>query len=432
MDRKKILIIATVIILVLGGGIGAYYYFLKKPVTLPPSGNPFPGGGNLVTKPPLPPDNNPDDGVFPPSNASTSRLYELHKTPVAGVGFAEQVNGKKKTFFARSLERGLGHIFETNLETLVESRISGETYPGITEAFFGNNGKSVIIRSLSEQEGIAIKTRSLGLTAPTISFAPANSDTGEANIPPPTETNLPDYIPHLGVAEDGADKIFYMENSFSSARGSTSNFKGTAISTIFNSSFTEWLPQLPNQKLATLTTKPSSNVPGHLYFIDTQSSALTKILGDVKGLTTTTSRDGKFVLYTEVKAGVPNLIAYDVAKKESRPLSLNTLAEKCGWSTKDPVIAYCAIPENPPRGQYPDQWYQGVISFSDSMWKINAKTGFAEKIFTPEKYRGGIMDIINPIVSSDEAYLVFINKKTSTPWLFMLNEKPQIIVPSTQ
>lgn len=428
MDRKKIFIIAGIIMLILAG-IGAYFYFSKKPLPSNPIGALFPGEGRIVPKPPRAGDSSPDEGVFPPSNQTFPRLYQLHKTPVAGVGFAEQVSGKKKTFFARSIERGVGHIFETNLETLRETRISNETYPGIAEAFFGDNGRSLVIRTLDEQEGVAIKTRALQLNIPSVSFSPTSEE--QTPSTPPQESYFPDYIPHVSVAEDGSNKIFYLENSLGTARGSISNLKNSGISTIFNSAFTEWLPQLPNQRLATITTKPSHNIPGHLYFVDTQNSSLSKILSNINGLTTSTNRDGKFVLYTEVVNKTPNLMVYDVVKKESLSLSLKTLSEKCAWSTKNTGIAYCAAPEQLPSARYPDQWYQGTVSFSDTMWKIDAKTGFIEKVFTPEKYSVPAMDIINPVVSGDEAYLVFIDKKTNTPWLFFLREELKVFVPST-
>jgi hypothetical protein len=434
MDRKKIVIAVAVLFILLLGGAGAYFYFNKPAQPTPANGVPFPGNGNLIPpKPPTGNTENPDDGIFPPSAETSSRLYELHKTPVAGIGFADQTVGKKKIFFVRLIERSLGHLFETNLETLSEARISSETYIGIAEAFFGNNGRNVIIRSLDEQDGIAIKTRSLTLSEPIIAFTPkteGSGNQGAVSVVTPEETLLPDYIPHLAVAEDAANKIFYLENGLTSARGTAANFKGSGVSVIFNSAFTEWLPQLPNQKLATITTKPSGNVPGHLFFINTENSVLTKILGNIKGLTTTTNRDGKFVLYAETKAETPSLFSYDVLKKESRPLSLNTFAEKCGWSSKDPFIAYCAVPKTIPRGTYPDQWYQGTASFADDVWKINVKTGAGEKILIPENYGVSAMDIISPMVSSDETYLIFINKKSSTPWLFLLVEQPKIVVPA--
>ena len=56
--------------------------------------------------------------------------------------------------------------------------------------------------------------------------------------------------------------------------------------------------------------------------------------------------------------------------------TLETLPEKCVWSKADASIFYCAVPENIPADNiYPDVWYQGLMSFSDAIWKVNIKTG---------------------------------------------------------
>lgn len=429
MERKKIFMLVGILAITLVVSMGAYLYLNRSQGDPSSRGVPFPGSGNPIQNGTQnPPAGNIDDEMPPLQNDASIRLYELHKTPISGIGFAEQPVGNKKVIFARIIERGLGHIFETNLETLIEKRISAETYPGIAEAFFVGNGRTVVIRSLTETEGTAIKTRSLVLPEPIISFAVGEEKNEDIPITP-KETILPDYIPHLVAAEDGSNRIFYLENDLSSARGTVATATGGGPSVILSGAFTEWLPQLPNRKLATITTKASSRIPGHLFFVNTETSALTKILGNIRGLTTSTSRDGRFVLYTETVRGVPTLFTYNVAKKESRATPLKTIAEKCTWRGIGTSIAYCAVPKEIPGGIYPDQWYQGIISFSDDMWKINAETGATERLFAPEQYNGPAMDIVNPLISSDGTYMVFINKKTATPWMFSFIEKAKVVTP---
>ena len=81
---------------------------------------------------------------------------------------------------------------------------------------------------------------------------------------------------------------------------------------------------------------------------------------------------------------------------------------------------YCAVPQTLPQAEYPDQWYQGLFSFSDNIWKIDTKTGVVEKILTPSDLRASSLDMINLTLSSDDSYLLFMNKITGTPWVFRI------------
>lgn len=439
MNRKQLIIIIVAPVIAILLGFGVYYYFRATPVE--EGVGLFPGEGQLVG---LDAGEGADEEVnipfFVPGTGMTPpRLYELHKVPVAGVGFMETglpsaviqpnktkmakkpvVPAEPHTVNARYIERGLGHIYETPLATLVETRIVNETRPRIAEAFFGGNGKTVAVRYLEEEfEEEVIKTRILNLfsgSATTSSFIKTE------------EVFLPDRIPFLAAAEDTTGKFFYLTRGLTTSSGFLTTSKGEDTA-VFDSSFTEWLPQFPNQNLVALASRPSSAVSGALFFLDTKTRALSRILDGLPGLTAKVSHDGKRVLYSTTREGKPELFVYDVEKKESTDLFVQTLPEKCAWSMKDLAVVYCAIPDSMDQATYPDQWYRGTISFSDSMWRINTgEPGFTDdqKIFTPSEYRAGPLDIINPVLPSDDSYILFMNKLSSTPWVYRLAELPVI------
>ncbi len=454
MDRRKIIIIISILALgaILGG---AYWYFSKNGAPSLVS-ELFPGESDFTTKPSTgeqpPVEEAGAVSVFVPgSDTALPRLYELHKLPVAGAGFIEtfaeitEIKKKKKvvvgkvvaSITTRYLERGFGYIFETPLSTYAESRIVNETRPSISEALWGNNGKSVVIRFIDDKSGGIIRTHILNINTSTISLAQSTStpstESASSGFLTTEEVSLPYYIPFMSPSEDGADKIFYLENGVNAAEGSVSTFKGYVVSKIFNSSFTEWLPQFPNQNLVTLTTKPSAAVPGHLFFVDPKTKAATKILGEIKGLTTLTSHDMRFVLFSETKGGLPALSVYNTGTREGRPLSFKTLPEKCAWGKQNLSVVYCAVPHNLPPGDYPDQWYQGVIAFSDDLWEINALTLGTKKIMSPSDFGAPFLDITNPVLSSNDVYLLFINKLSGTPWVYRIAEESPLapVVPPT-
>lgn len=423
MDRKKITIVISLIILILVG-VALYLALSKKPTT-PTNNGTFPGSGNPVASN-AQIGNNDNNGFInipftPGSTTEVPRLYELHKVPVGGVSFAESIAvGNIGTPSVRYIERGLGHIYETLLSSLVETPISSETHSRISEALWGNNGKSVVIRYIDDKQIDMIQTLIINLGASANS--PQSTSTPQNNFLKTTEISLPNYIPFMATSEDGVDKFFYLEDGPTVSAGTITSSK-KVTSRIFTSDFTEWLPQFPNQNLVTLTTKPSSSVPGYLFFLNTKTKAVTEVLGAINGLTTKTSYNGKLVLFSEIINNVPQLSVYDIAKKEIRTLSMQTFPEKCAWSKKDLAVAYCAIPQSIPTAIYPDQWYQGLLSFSDDLWKINTNTGSIEKITSLPN-----LDIINPILSPSDNYFVFINKTTGTPWVYRITD---VVLPPT-
>lgn len=428
MNRKNLIIISTVVIFILLG-VGAYVYFQKSTVTTP-GGELFPGGSNPATTPIGEGEEEVNIRFTPGSGQELPRLYQLHKVPVSGITFFETRMNDSYTLTARYIERGLGHIYETALSTYKESRIVNETRSRISEALWGKNGQSVVIRSLDQSDSDTIKTKIINLETPTTSFSPETDESSENAFIKTEEFLLPDYIPFMAIAEDGADKLFYLESGKEAAIGTISTLKTTGISSIFKSSFTEWIPQFPNQKLITLTTRPSTDIPGYAFFLDPKTKAVTKVLSGIKGLTTLTSPSGKYILYGEASGKEMGLYVYDVAKKTSLLLPARTLPEKCVWSKTTTI--YCAVPNQPKESTYPDSWYQGIISFDDTVSKINAIDGGTTSILKPNTFGLKNFDMTNLVLSSKDEYLLFIDKNTGTPWVYRIAEDIPVVTPTTQ
>ena len=66
---------------------------------------------------------------------------------------------------------------------------------------------------------------------------------------------------------------------------------------------------------------------------------------------------------------------------------------------------------------YPDAWYQGEVSFSDQIWKIDIQNGTAAMIADPITIAAGEeIDGIKLALDQSENYLFFVNKKDSFLW----------------
>jgi len=355
--------------------------------------------------------------LFNENNRATSKLFMLHKKAVAGVqSFTAQDSAVAGDIIVRYIERGLGHIFETNMSTLQEARISNTTRLKIYEAMWGDKGKDVIIRYLADDDNKTIRTFLVNLSDFTPSKEETPSETPvDVSEKPETGVFLPENIKAV-IKSNNNKNIFYLVNTGNVALGVTYNIKTGKTSQLFRSPFTEWLPQWPNKNTITLTTKPSGGVAGFLYFLDIKTEEVTKTLGDIAGLTTLTSPDGEEVIYSESTGDSFVLNLYNTKNLSKQKLPFATLPEKCAWSNTENNILYCAIPTTIVSGVYPDIWYQGLVSFSDEIWKINTETLSTELLVTPENEVGIEIDAANLSLGPNESYLFFINKKDLSLW----------------
>ncbi|MCC7160551.1 hypothetical protein IT399_02440, partial [Candidatus Nomurabacteria bacterium] len=138
-----------------------------------------------------------------------------------------------------------------------------------------------------------------------------------------------------------------------------------------------------------------------------------KIFGGINGLTTLASPDGKSILYSDNNL---SLSVYHTDTKTTDVLGIRTLPEKCVWN-KTSVSVYCGVPKSIIGSNYPDTWYQGEISFSDQIWKVNTQDLKSQILLDPLTVKGGEeIDGTKLMVDEAENYLFFVNKKDSFLW----------------
>lgn len=347
------------------------------------------------------------------------KFFQIHKEAIAGAYlFEKKFKGEGSgDIVARYLEKGIGHIFETDMSTAQEERISNTTRLKIYEALWGSGGRSVIIRYLSDEDGETIRSFLIKLGK----FKDKKSFLEQEIIKQrsPEETSgvfLPENIQEITVSKNDDKKIFYLINREGGTIGAIYNTDTDKTAQIFQSVFTEWLTQWPSKKIITLTSKPSGEVGGFLYFLNASTEKTTKILGNINGLTTLTSPDGKKIAYSESTATGFSLNIYDIKNRQSQQLPLNTLPEKCVWGIENTNLLYCAVPTNIPLGTYPDIWYQGLVSFSDEIWTIDTETFTTNLLINPSDTVKEEMDAINLQIDPTENFLLFTNKKDSSLW----------------
>lgn len=210
-------------------------------------------------------------------------------------------------------------------------------------------------------------------------------------------------------------EFFYLTEGTNSSLGYVGDFAGTKVKQIWNSNITQLNSQFINSKTVALTTKPARYVLGYMYTVDTTTGAKRKILGDVAGLSTLSDGLVEQIFYLENGAASRAFI-FNSKTGVTSDITPTTFPEKCVWSKKSKNVMFCGVPRSSINPDSLTQWYQGLISTDDDIWKYNTKDNTTTIVGTlPESSEGGI-DVTKPMLSENEQYLVFTNKKDNTLW----------------
>ena len=421
---KKSLIILITFLLILFGGVLAYLFLSIKPSSIvdtgnidETTGNPFPfgtgtsgGKGNGTTTPGTSTGNRPGS-----SRQVRPALHHLSLVPVAGAGIYQNASSTQ----VRYIERGTGYIYQSNVEETEPVKLSNTPIIKIYEALWSDKSTALIIQKLKD-DGQTID--SFLLTMSNASFLQASSTSLAGSL---ASKITPDFLgsnmQSIALSPKRDRVVSLVPNTDGGVVGIISKTDGSKKVQIFDSPLKSWLLSWPNENTLTFTTKALSTSPGLLYFASSLSGKTDKILGGINGLTTLTSSDANTVLFSKSIDGGLASFAYDI-KNGNRlaEIGLTTLPEKCVWSKKEKTALYCGVPTAIPTDKYPEAWYQGKVSFSDEIWKIDTLTGILENIADLKNLSGQDIDVTHLTLSEREDLLVFINKADLTLWSFDL------------
>lgn len=390
--NKKILILLIGVVILLAA-VGAVWYFYGGDENVSDEGisgfisNFFPSSEDREINGDLFPSGG---GVSPGANESAN-LVQLAQSAVSGLATASTS--------IRYIEKATGHIFEINPDGQNRNRISNTTILKSFESFWALDGKSLVVRYLEDSGDYFIARNFSG------------SISGESL----EGIFLPNDLKAI-TASPMENKIFYLVPSGDTNIGMTADFLNEKKKQAMTTPFGEFNVSWPSQNIISFVTKPSSEIEGHLYFLNLKTGGFDNIIGNIRGLTALVSPDAGKILYNQSSGNRISAKIFDISKKTDVELGLNVFSDKCVWSKKEKSVIYCGAPNSLPQADYPDEWYQGLVSLNDSIWKINLESGETILIGADTG-----MDIINPILTPDENYFVFINKKDNTPWSLKLN-----------
>ncbi len=403
--NRKILITIVSVVVVVTVGVSIWFFFFRTttpaPTTSPATGLPFgEGGGNVA---PGEQNSNIVGTISDSGSKATNKLFQISDAPVAGfVAFSPK---KDSPTVIRYVDRATGHIYDVNPFTLEKTKITNNTLPKIIETYFKNDGSAVLLRSLANND--TIQNISLALNAPRASSTDA--------LYTVTATGLRGNMGDVWVGPNNSLAYSLIDDNSISI----SNFDGTKATRLFSSPFTDWRVRFDNIANVVLVTKASANVSGFAYNLNTKTGSLSKLIGPLNALTLVESPDNERFAYSYNSKGQTIFALQTIDTGEITNILPATFADKCVWSKKNTSTLYCGTPSN--IGAYePDNWYQGTSHFSDQIWSFDTVNKIAENLASPGGNTNAGIDVLNPSLSPNEDYLVFMNKNDLTLWALKL------------
>jgi hypothetical protein len=385
-------------------------------------GNFFPIGGDTpingtggIDEPAVVGEPSPITGEFIPI------LRRVSTAPAAGYTSFDRatttktiVNGATTTItinemVIRYVEKATGHVYESSEYTLNVPRISNTTL-GIFDTVSFSNPLSFVARKFNPDSSlIDTYIGSLVKNGTTTSTTTLDYRTTGSYFP-----RHPDAIAVRGTS------LFSLYEHTLNSEGYLTQITPIKEVKVFSSQLSGWNVEWINKDNLLLTTKPNSGYDGYAYSYNPTTKKMTEIFGRKSGLTAKVNSTITAGLYSESYEDSFAFYMANLTKGTFFQLSSATLPEKCVFSVKNPMIAYCAVPRPLSAGSYPEDWYKGKVQFDDAIVKIDLEKNTETTLVNLYDESAVSIDAINLTLNDKETYLMFQNKRDDYVWSYDL------------
>ncbi len=404
------MIAGIVILLLLVAAVYFIFFFGKGSVVVEDPGSPFDTSGDYAdpgTVEQLPLGQVGSGGQA--GEQVAPRLIKITAGPVAfgSVAFSSFTQGASSTGTydteVRYLERASGNAYAYRARERTLTRISNRTLPGIYEASWLSDGSLVYARYLSGVDGSEIiETYALPIGED------AEVEGGGGYF---LEQGLED------VTVQGTTTLATLLPNTNGSIATVAAPDGETFRTLFSSPLSSLRLFFSGKNFVTFT-KASAQSSGYGFLVDSASGAFEHILGPLKGLSVLPSPKGTYVFYTYALGSSLRSELLTLSDRFSKAIPIGTLSEKCVWAADESSL-YCAVPRAV-SGTLPDDWYQGALSFSDRIWRIDLDGRVAVLVVDPKTVGNVEVDAVNLSVDSENNILIFTNKKDGSLWAYDL------------
>ncbi|MEM9336746.1 MAG: hypothetical protein AAGA35_02750 [Patescibacteria group bacterium] len=396
--KKQYFIIAGVIVITLLLAIWGYLMIFGTPQSADDIFTDFgfiPADDPTISTPPPPEPVTPEPEPVVDVPQERAQLAQLTTRAVAG--YRSLATASNTIYYA---ELGTGHIYSIDLETGEESEVSKTTIPQAHDVHFSLDGATIVARSRYGISSDVILGR-ISSTTPEVETTSLNQI---------LNTTISDYT----VSEN--NELLYVVRGESSASGSSLDLETLRQQTLFTVPFSSAVVHWGSTATADhyVSTRPAKELPGTLYrVLENGNLELLDIRGN--GLTALFAEN--IVLYNTFNNGVYEGYIYDPNIDVTIQSPLAALPEKCSF-TINPQFVICGGISGY-SSNLPNDWYQGVTKFSDSLWQLNIIAGNAIEIINLENTSGRSIDVIDLTLSSNAESTYFMNKNDNTLWAYV-------------
>lgn len=340
-----------------------------------------------------------------PLTFETPRLWQLSGVPSAGITTV----GASSTLRMRFVERPSGNVFDANPYTGLVTRVTNTLIPQVYTAHFPDE-EHVVLRHLSDTAQSATFIASITQSTSTETDSAVGALVGEY---------ADEQVVSL-AAHDGT--IFSIARSGARAFGTLTNTGTDAPGTrIFTSAAAHWRSSWLDNETLLLVQNAASGVDGSALLLQDDGTTVPLLQG-VAGVTAVVNASQNALLYSESAGNETVLYAKNDITAPPQALSLVTFAEKCVFDPTDPLVAYCAVPQQIPDATLPDAWYRGEVHFSDVWWRVAVSDGSVEFVLSPESEYGVALDVLDPRMNAAGTHILFLDARTRTPWALRIAE----------
>jgi len=321
-------------------------------------------------------------------NVTEDVLRQLTFKPVIGFRHLE----RPTTPAVRFVEAGTGHVFDIDITTGNETRVSPITVTNAHSAVVSHDGTLIAIRQgytavspvvLIDVTGEARQVRSF---TDIIDFDFASSR--EFRFTTETDTGLD---ARVYAVDSGATRTLF-----------TIPFYAATI---------RWSD---TGSAHTVYTKPAAQLLGYAYTVT--AGSIRRLPFNGRGLLALANDD--FVVYSRFEDSAVKSYVYTTATGNSVSSPITPVPEKCVFSKLDRATLVCGYQLTDLGANFPDDWYKGVRTFRDSIWAIDLEGQSATQLITPHTTIGRELDMRDLHLSPNERQLYFINNTDKTLWSY--------------
>lgn len=169
----------------------------------------------------------------------------------------------------------------------------------------------------------------------------------------------------------------------------------------------------PQANIISFYTQTSADEITDLFLLNTDTRQLKKVLESKKGLDALWSPGGRYLLYSSFEDGRLALMATDTLNWTASFLDVATFASKCAWNDSESFII-CGVPDKEP--EKPTRPF--LLTSKDSIVRLDLgeKNSKTMSLNLTEDFQ-----VLNPIISSLEKNLFFINGLNGQLYRFLIN-----------